>query len=75
MKRETTARMASTGGWGEVGRDSQARYARPDPQMRRRCWMCARGDHKATATHYGYVNGVALTYGCEFHMTQWARGS
>jgi hypothetical protein len=79
MKRETEARLHSPGQWGVYGNSHvHMRYAAPRPQMRRRCGRC--GDDgrkatatKATATHVGMTNGVALTSGCEWHVYQWIK--
>lgn len=68
---ELKAKMASKGGWGEIGSDSDTRYGMPRPQLRRRCPNgCGN-----RATHMGMANGVALVCGCEFHVTAWVRAA
>lgn len=71
---ETRARLASPGGWGQVGSVDMARYAQFIEDGRRRRRRCGHGDDCPNrATHLGMANGVALTTGCEFHMRVWVR--
>jgi hypothetical protein len=67
--RETRARLASSGGWGQVGSDDMLRYAAKAPNRRKRC-RCGCG---GALTHYGMANGVALMGGCEMSVYRWVR--
>lgn len=66
------ARLASTGGWGEVGNASDPRHVEPlSPRLRNRArCFCGCG---GKVTHAGKANGVALTSGCELSMRRWVR--
>jgi hypothetical protein len=68
------ARMASRGGWGEVGGFSDHRYVVAVTDGRRRRGRCRQADDCPNhVSHYGADNGVVLMSGCRFHVAQWVR--
>lgn len=59
--------------WGRWGsQEGHDRYISASPKLRRPCWMCRRMNVRKRATHLGCCNGVAMTFGCEWHMRKWA---
>lgn len=68
---EIRARLASPGGWGEVGSVAHVRYSEKItyPGGRRFC-HCGCGRR---VTHAGMANGVCLTQGCELSIARWVR--
>jgi hypothetical protein len=69
-RNETRARLHSPGDFGVYGNAIEhARYAVPAKGDRRRCrWGC-----KGRTTHWGRVNGVTMTGGCELSVRRWVK--
>jgi hypothetical protein len=70
-REELRARLASPGGWGEVGSIDHYRYSMKITQPVGRLCHCGCGTR---VTHAGMANGVCLTSGCELAIRRWVRG-